>query len=63
MVTHKDAAYAEPIVPSPEQFEPIRFDITYSNPTYIYIVNWSETEIGGAEIELMTTQPEGMDAS
>ena len=58
MVTHKDSAYAEPIVPSSDQFEPIRFDITYSNPTYIYLVNWSDTEIGGADIQFFTTQPE-----
>tara|TARA_B110000285_G_C14757657_1_gene438134 strand:+ start:344 stop:661 length:318 start_codon:yes stop_codon:yes gene_type:complete len=58
MVTHKDSSFAEPVVPSSDQFEPIRIDITYSNPTYVYLVNWSDDIIGGAEVEFMTTQPE-----
>ena len=61
MVTQSDESFGEPVVASADDFDPIRFDITYSNPTYIYLVNWSESEIGGAEFEFMTTLPEGYD--
>ena len=63
MTNHKDASYAEKIVMSADEFEEFRYDISYDNPTYFYLVNWSTDTIGGAEIELSTTLPEGYDAS
>ena len=63
MTNHKDSEYGYPIVSSADEFEELRWDITYDNPTYFYLVNWSDDTIGGAEIEMSTTQPEGYDAA
>ncbi len=63
MTNHKDAQYALPLVETADEFEELRYDFTYDNPTYFYLVNWSDDIVGGAEIELSTTSPEGFEAS
>ena len=44
----------------PIMFEPedLRYDF-WLDDMYFYIVNWSETEVAGAEIELMVTFVDG----
>ena len=55
MTNHKDIEHALPIMRAPEE---IRYDFEFEQ-TYFYIVNWSDDQIAGAELEMMVTFLDG----